>query len=87
MQALDTNVIVRFLTGDDPKQAARARALIGHAPVFVARAVLLEVEWVLRGVYERPAAQIIPALRAVAGLFDGRLVRAASGLGVSVTTL
>jgi len=68
MRAVDTNVIVRFLTGDDPRQSARARAVIGHAPIFIPRTVMLEVEWVCRSVYEMPAARIIPALRAVAGL-------------------
>ncbi len=70
MRAIDTNVIVRYLTGDDPQQAEKVRALIGHEPVFVARTVLLEVEWVLRGVYELPSKQIISALRALAGLPD-----------------
>ena len=68
MRAVDTNVIVRYLTGDDPVQAGKARALIEHEPVFVPRTVVLEVEWVLRGVYELPARQIITALRALAGL-------------------
>lgn len=68
MHAVDTNVVVRYLTQDDPKQADKARALIGHQPVFVPRTVILEVEWVLRGVYELPPEQIILALRAFAGL-------------------
>ena len=68
MRAVDTNVVVRYLTGDDPKQAAKARALIGHEPLFVPRTVLLEVEWVLRSVYDLSIAQIMPAIRALAGL-------------------
>ncbi len=68
MRAIDTNIIVRYLTGDDPEQAEKVRALIGHEPVFVPRTVLLEVEWVLRGVYDLSSKQIIPALRALAGL-------------------
>ena len=68
MHGVDTNVIVRYLTGDDPAQAAKARAVIGQKPVFVPRTVLLEAEWVLRGVYELPSAQVIAALRALAGL-------------------
>ena len=68
MHGVDTNVIIRYLTGDDPAQAAKARAVIGQMPVFVSKTVLLEVEWVLRGVYDRPAEQVIPALRAFAGL-------------------
>lgn len=68
MHGVDTNVIVRYLTGDDPQQADKARAVIGQRPVFVPRTVLLEVEWVLRGVYGLTSEQIIPALRAFAGL-------------------
>ena len=68
MRAIDTNVIVRFLTGDDPEQAARVRAVIGQAPAFVPRTVLLEAEWVLRGVYGLPADKIISTLQALAGL-------------------
>lgn len=68
MHGVDTNIIVRYLTGDDPAQAAEARSVIGQKPVFVPRTVLLEAEWVLRGVYELPPEQIIPALRAFAGL-------------------
>jgi predicted nucleic-acid-binding protein len=79
MHAVDTNIIIRYLTGDDPGQAAKARALIGQTPVYVPQTVLLEVEWVLRGVYDLKPAQIIPALRALAGLpgvsiEDSRLV-------------
>ena len=68
MRAVDTNVIVRYLTGDDPVQAEKARALIEREPVFVPRTVVLEVEWVLRGVYAMPASKVIPTLRALAGL-------------------
>lgn len=68
MRAVDTNVVVRYLTGDDPKQAGKARAVIGREPTFVPRTVLLETEWVLRGVYDLPPDQVIPALRALAGL-------------------
>ncbi len=70
MRAVDTNVVVRFLTGDDPRQAARARAVIGHEPVFIPRTVILETEWVLRAVYDLPPDRVIPALRALAGLPD-----------------
>jgi predicted nucleic-acid-binding protein len=68
MRAVDTNIIVRYLAGDDPTQANKVRSVIGHEPVFIPRTVLLEAEWVLRGVYDLPANQIIPALRALAGL-------------------
>ena len=35
MLAIDTNLIVRYLTGDHPRQSARARTLIDGEPVFV----------------------------------------------------
>ena len=68
MHAVDTNVIVRYLLGDDPEQSRRARSLIGHEPVFVPRTVVLEAEWVLRAVYGMPAKRVIAALRDFAGL-------------------
>ncbi len=68
MHGVVTNLIVRYLAGDDPHQADKARAIIGQQLVFVPRTVLLEVEWVLCGVYDLPLARIIPALRAFAGL-------------------
>jgi predicted nucleic acid-binding protein len=33
MVAVDTNVLVRFLVRDEPKQAARAATLIGGGPI------------------------------------------------------
>lgn len=68
MRAVDTNVVVRFLTGDDPGQAARARKLIEAGDVLIATSVLLETEWVLRSAYGFPAERIVQALQAFAGL-------------------
>ncbi len=68
MLAIDTNVVVRYLTGDHPEQSPRARALIDSHDVFVCTTVLLETEWVLRGAYGYPPAQVGDALRAFAGL-------------------
>jgi predicted nucleic-acid-binding protein len=85
MLALDTNVIVRFLTGDDPAQAKRARNLINTRQVFIGTTVLLETEWVLRNAYGFSATRIVAALRALAGLphatlEDARLVATACDL-------
>jgi predicted nucleic-acid-binding protein len=68
MLAIDTNLIVRYLTGDHPRQSARARALIDGQPVFAAITVMLEVEWVLRSAYGCRPADVVRALRAFAGL-------------------
>ncbi len=68
MLAIDTNLIIRYLVGDDPGQAARARKLIDSNDVFVCTTVLLETEWVLRSVYGFSAAQCAKALTDFAGL-------------------
>ena len=68
MRAIDTNVIVRFLTGDDAEQAARARKLIEAGDILVATTVLLEAEWVLRSGYGFATKRIVSTLRAFAGL-------------------
>ena len=68
MLAIDTNVIVRYLTGDHPRQSAMARALIDGNDVFVCTTVLLETEWVLRSVYGHASARLASALAAFAGL-------------------
>ena len=53
MIALDTNVLLRFFTRDDPLQAAASRALLqtpGEA-FFVSDIVLVEFVWSLRRFY------------------------------------
>ena len=68
MLAIDTYLIVRYLTGDHPRQSAQARAVLDDDDVFVATTVLLETDWVLRSVYGYSAAEVCNALRAFAGL-------------------
>jgi len=68
MIAVDTNIVVRYLTDDDRRQAAKARALIGANDVFISRTVILECEWVLRSVYGFSSREVRDALRAFAGL-------------------
>ena len=53
MIALDTNVLVRLVTGDDATQAKRAAARFETGDAFfVSLTVALELEWVLRGAYK-----------------------------------
>lgn len=68
MKAIDTNVLVRYLIGDDPGQVAKARAVIETGSVFVSTTVLLESEWVLRSVYGLAREDVATALRAFSGL-------------------
>jgi len=66
--ALDTDVVVRFLTRDDPAQDVRARALIETGAVFVPRTVVLETEWVLRTIYRFERGAITAGLMRLLGL-------------------
>lgn len=68
MIAIDTNLVVRYLTGDHPEQSVRARDIIDGQAVFVAVTVVLEAEWVLRSVYGYSSAEVARALRAFGGL-------------------
>jgi len=63
MAALDTNVVVRLIVGDDPKQARAAERLVAAESCTVAPSVLMECEWVLRGSYRLDAALIAASFR------------------------
>jgi predicted nucleic-acid-binding protein len=67
MIALDTNVIVRVVTADDPGQLAAALEVMQAGELWVCKTVLLETEWVLRYTYELPRAAILEALRRLLG--------------------
>jgi predicted nucleic-acid-binding protein len=65
---LDANVLVRYLTDDDPVQAPRARDLIerrltADEPGFVSLVALAETVWVLRRAYRYPPSQLVDAIR------------------------
>ena len=51
MRAVDTNVLVRLVTRDDPRQLAAAEAFIQRG-AWVSTLVLAETAWVLGSVYE-----------------------------------
>ena len=62
MIGLDTNILVRYVVGDDTKQAAVARRVIEDLtpsePGFVSLVVLLELSWVLVRVYGCRVSQV-----------------------------
>jgi len=48
--AIDTNVLLRYLLGDDKAQAAKAEKLLsGKDPVLITDVVLAETIWTLKG--------------------------------------
>jgi predicted nucleic-acid-binding protein len=68
MNGVDTNIIVRLLTGDDPGQSEKARAVLKRPDTFIAETVMLETEWVLRHAYNFEAAAIYDAFMKLCGL-------------------
>ena len=57
MRAVDTNVLVRILARDDPKQLRAADAFVAEG-AWVSLLALAETMWVLTTVYGRDAAEI-----------------------------
>lgn len=68
MIGIDTNLLVRFLTNDDKKQAKQVAKLIEKNKVFIPKSVLLETEWVLRYTYELESSIIHHAFTRLLGL-------------------
>lgn len=68
MQAVDTNVLIRLLTGDDAAQSARAAELFAREDTWIAKTVLLEAAWVLGRLYAFDQSKVVSALRSIAGL-------------------
>jgi len=56
VKAIDTNVLVRFLVNDDPRQSKAAKEIfrsaeLARGSLFVSSLVLLETIWVLESAY------------------------------------
>jgi len=65
---VDSNILVRHLTGDPPDQAKRATALLRDAEnLILVDLVVAEVVYVLESVYEVEREQVAEFARAVIG--------------------
>jgi len=63
---VDTNVLIRHLTGDPPEMAARATAYLSQTDELVlADLVVAEVVYVLESFYEAPRGRVAALLEAV----------------------
>ncbi|MHC8293018.1 MULTISPECIES: PIN domain-containing protein [unclassified Pseudomonas] len=66
MIGLDTNVLVRYVAQDDPKQSAKASELIESltiaSPGFITMVSIVELVWVLQSCYESAKSEIITVL-------------------------
>lgn len=70
MAALDTNIVVRLIIGDDLSQARAAEKLVASEPCTVAPSVLMECEWILRAGYGLDAKLIAASMRDLLGLYN-----------------
>jgi predicted nucleic-acid-binding protein len=70
MIGLDTNVLVRYLTQDEPIQSAKARDVIERRltlakPGFVSIVAMVETVWVLERAYELTPIEIVGAVERI----------------------
>ena len=70
MIGLDTNILVRYLTQDDPIQSAKARDVIERRltdenPGFVSIVAMAQTVWVLERAYELTSDEIVSAIERI----------------------
>ena len=68
MIAVDTNILARLLTKDDPSQAKRAAKVMESDDIFIPKTVMLETEWVLRHAYGIDKGAITKGFQKMMGL-------------------
>jgi predicted nucleic acid-binding protein len=61
---VDTNILVRHLTGDPPAMAERATAFLASQPeLYLADLIVAETVCVLESFYKAPRDQVAAAMR------------------------
>jgi len=67
---IDTNLLVRFLTEDDPEKAKAVETLLGKAgkgevKILIPSVVIAELVWVLKSFYEMDSGELAELVGAV----------------------
>ena len=67
MKAIDTNILIRFLVGDDEMQTKKVYSILKKAEsekkdLFVPLLVVLEMIWVLESVYDISRTEILDSI-------------------------
>jgi predicted nucleic-acid-binding protein len=82
MIGLDTNVLVRYITADDSKQAALAARLIEdlseESPGFISLVTIVELYWVLESVYQFTRSQLVQVLQTLMAVGNFKIDRVAA---------
>jgi predicted nucleic-acid-binding protein len=81
----DTNVLVRAIMGDDPKQSRLAQAELAKADLIaIATPALCELVWVLAQGYKVPATEVAQAVRRLINSANVVTNRPAAEAGLSL---
>ena len=72
MIGLDSNILLRYVTQDDPVQAAQATHVMEHRlteqePGFISVVAMVETVWVLERSYRFGSARIVAAIELMLG--------------------
>ena len=91
MIGLDTNILVRYLTQDDPLQSGKAtdlieRRLTEEAPGFVSVVAMAEIAWVLERAYHLADADIAEAIERILQA-DALVVESEQEVFIAMTAL
>lgn len=66
---VDTNILIRHLTGDPPEMAARATAFLrAESELYLADLIVAETVYVLESFYEAPRVQVAEVIRSLMAL-------------------
>ncbi len=72
---LDASIVVRYLVGTPPDQAAKAREVMeSEAPLIVSEVAIAEAAYALTALYRRPRTEVVDALLSLLGLPNLRLL-------------
>ncbi len=82
---VDTNVLVRAMTGDDERQSEIAQAALANAEMIaVTIPTLCELVWVLSRGYKIPRAEIAEAIRRLTNAANVAVNRPAAEAGLAL---
>ena len=83
--SVDTNILVRALVRDDPRQGESAARLLRRASMIaVATPCLCELVWVLRRVYGFPPSAVSAAIRTLLAARNVETNRPAAEVGLAM---
>ncbi len=85
MRTVDTNILVRAFTDDDPAASALARAFLSEPePLHIPIVVLCEFVWTLRSSYRLSKADLAEAIRGLIEVAHIRIDRESAGAGLAM---